>query len=124
MGLVHHSRYWVYFELGRTELLRNMGLAYRDLEEAGTFLVVARCSARFRAPARYDDLLTLTTTQEKIAAVRIDHSYQLNHNGDGKLVATGRTTLACVDGDGRVTSMPDTVIQRLSRPPDGREAAP
>ena len=117
MGLVHHSRYWVYFELGRTELLRNMGLAYRDLEEAGTILVVARCSAKFRAPARYDDLLTLTTRQEKLAAVRIDHSYRLNHSNDGKLIATGRTTLACIDGDGRLASMPQAVIEGLSHPP-------
>ena len=56
MGVLHHSRYWVYFEMGRTELLRTSGIAYRDLEEMGVLFVVVKCSASFKAPARDDDV--------------------------------------------------------------------
>ena len=57
MGYLHHAQYFVYFEQGRTELLRLNGVRYRDMESRGIFYVVARLECRFRAPARYDDLL-------------------------------------------------------------------
>lgn len=106
MGRLHHSRYWVYFEMGRTELLRAAGLRYRDLEEKGIFLVVARCSAAYRAGARVDDLLTLTTRLTRIGAVKIEHEYELRRE-DGTLVATAQTTLACVGPDGDIQPVPD-----------------
>lgn len=77
MGYLHHAQYLVYFELGRTELLRVNGVRYRELEERGIFYVVARLECRFKAPARYDDLLTLTTTTERLTPVRVEHSYRL-----------------------------------------------
>lgn len=107
MGAVHHSRYWVYFEMGRTELLRTRGVAYADLEREGVFFVVAKCAARFRAPARYDDLLTLRTTVTRTGAARIDHAYELHRAADGQLLVTAETTLACVDRDGRIIPIPD-----------------
>jgi len=109
MGSLHHSRFWVYFEMGRTELLRQCGVAYRDLEAAGVFFVVAKCSARFLAPARYDDLLRLTTRVTRMGAARIDHAYELVRQGDGIVVATAETTLACVGRDGRIIPIPDFV---------------
>ena len=109
MGSLHHSRFWVYFEMGRTELLRQAGAAYRDLEKAGVFFVVAKCSARFLAPARYDDLLVLTTRVTRMGAVRIDHAYELKRQADGVTVATAETTLACVDRAGAIIAIPDFV---------------
>jgi len=106
MGVVHHSWYWVYFEAGRTELLREQGTAYRDLEARGVFFVVAKCSAKFYAPARYDDVLTLTTRVAKLGRARIDHAYELRRKNDGELIATAETTLACVDRDGRLRPIP------------------
>lgn len=110
MGVLHHSRYWVYFEMGRTELLRARGAVYRDLEKAGVFFVVAKCSAKFLAPARYDDVLVLTTLLAKTGAARIDHAYELKRrkdSGDLELLATAETTLACVNRDGRIIPVPD-----------------
>ena len=107
MGVVHHSCYWVYFEMGRTELLRQAGAVYRDLEAAGVFFVVAKCSARFHAPARYDDVLVLTTRITKMGAARIDHAYELKRKSDGQLLVTAETTLACVNRDGQVIAIPD-----------------
>jgi acyl-CoA thioester hydrolase len=108
MGKLHHSQYWVYFEMGRTELLRSAGLRYRDLEEQGIYLVVARCSAAYRAPARVDDELTLTTRLTKLAAAKIEHAYELRRE-DGTLVATAETTLACVGPDGSIQPVPDAL---------------
>jgi acyl-CoA thioester hydrolase len=116
MGLLHHANYLVYFEQGRTELLRSLGLSYRDLEDQGYLLVLTKLEVRYRRPARYDDLLTLRTTVVKTTAVRIDHRYELFC--DGVLLAEGTTTLACVDREGRVQPLPDY----LRGPP--REPAP
>ena len=109
MGSLHHSRYWVYFEMGRTELLRAQGIAYRDLEAAGVFFVVAKCSAAFRAPAGYDDVLVLTTRVGRLGQARIDHAYELRRKGDGVLLATDQTTLACVDRGGQIIPIPDFI---------------
>lgn len=109
MGVLHHSRHWVYFEMGRTELLRRNNTAYSDLEKAGTLFVVAKCSARFMAPARYDDLLVLTTRVTRIGAVRIDHDYELKRKSDGMLLATAQTTLACVNRQGEMIHIPDSI---------------
>lgn len=111
MGVLHHSRYWVYFEMGRTELLRSQGVNYRDLEAAGVYFVVAKCSAKFHAPARYDDTLVLTTEVTRTGPARIDHAYRLCRKSDGVLIATAETTLACVDSDGRVQPIPEIVTQ-------------
>jgi acyl-CoA thioester hydrolase len=105
MGLLHHANYLIYFEQGRTELLRSQGLAYKDLEDQGYLLVITKAEVRFRRPARYDDLLTLRTTVERTTGVRIDHRYELFC--DGVLLTEGATTLACVDREGRPQVLPD-----------------
>jgi len=109
MGALHHSRFWVYFEMGRTELLRRGGVRYADLEKAGVFFVVAKCAARYLAPARYDDELTLTTRITRTGAARIDHAYELKRAADGLLLATAETTIACVDRDGQIIAIPEFV---------------
>ena len=105
MGLLHHANYLVYFEQGRTELLRARGLSYRDLEDQGYLLVLTRAQVRYRSPARYDDLLTLRTTVLRTTNVKIEHRYELLR--DGVLLAEGQTTLGCVNRDGQVQLLPD-----------------
>jgi len=116
MGVLHHSRYWVYFEMGRTELLRSQGIAYRDMEAAGVFFAVAKCSAKFISPARYDDVLILSTRITKMGAARIDHAYELRRKPtaptdppEGALIATAETTLACLDRNGQIIPIPDSM---------------
>ena len=104
MGLLHHANYLVYFEQGRTELLRGQGLSYRDIEDQGFFLVITRVQIRYKSPARYDDLVTLRTTVQRTTHVKIEHRYELTR--DGVLLAAGDTTLACVDRDGKVQALP------------------
>jgi acyl-CoA thioester hydrolase len=105
MGYLHHSRYFQYFEMGRTELLRSLGHSYADLERQGICFVVVRAEARFKAPARYDDELTLTTRVVRQTHVRIEHAYEVRR--DGQLLAEGTTTIACVGRDGQLRQIPD-----------------
>jgi acyl-CoA thioester hydrolase len=105
MGLLHHANYLVYFEQGRTELLRELGLSYRDLEDQGFLLVLTKVDVHYRRPARYDDLLTLRTTVVRTTMVRIDHKYEVFC--DGLLLADGSSTLACVDRQGRPQALPE-----------------
>ncbi len=105
MGLLHHANYLIYFEQGRTELLRAHGLSYKDLEDQGYLLVLTKIEVKYRWPARYDDLLTLKTTVIRTTTVRIDHRYELFC--EGRLLAEGTSTLACIDRDGRPQALPD-----------------
>ena len=109
MGLLHHANYLVYFEQGRTELLRQIGRSYKDVEDAGFFLVLAKVEVRYRQPARYDDLLTLRTTVTRRTPVRIEHEYQVLR--EGELLAEGSSTLACVDAKGNLQAMPDYLLE-------------
>ncbi len=113
MGLLHHANYLVYFEQGRTELLRSQGYTYRDMEDQGFLLVLVRAQVRYRRPARYDDLLTLRTSVARTTTVKIEHCYELLR--DGELLAEGETTLGCVDRDGRVQLLPE-FLRSISEP--------
>jgi len=105
-GVVHHSVYPVWFEMGRTELLRANGLAYKDLEAAGYLFVVVELHIHYRRPARYDQPLCLLTKCTRVTASRAEHSYLLTDSATGMVVAEGSTTLACVDRQGRLQRMP------------------
>jgi len=105
-GVVHHSVYPIWFEMGRTELLRANGLAYKDLEKAGVFFVVAHIEIRYRQPARYDEKLMLTTTCSEVTASKVVHSYKLTRACDGEVLAEGSSTLACVNSQGRIRRIP------------------
>jgi acyl-CoA thioester hydrolase len=104
MGYLHHSRFFQYFEIGRVELLRSMGHAYADLERQGIFFVVVKVECRYRAPARYDEEVQLTTRVKRQTHVRIDHTYELKR-GD-TLLADAATTIACVDRQGQLKEIP------------------
>lgn len=107
MGYLHHSKYFEYFEMGRTELLRLAGFRYRDLEARGVLFAVAKLECRFRAPAYYDDELTLTTKIERMTRARIDHSYQIRR--DGMVLCEASSTLACIDRSGSLIPIPDEI---------------
>jgi acyl-CoA thioester hydrolase len=104
MGYLHHSHYPVYFEQGRTELLRQRGITYREIEDQGFFLVVVRLECRFRKPARYDDVLRLRTIVSRVTPVRIEHRYEIHR--DDVLLTEGSSTLACVDHNGQLMELP------------------
>jgi len=105
-GVVHHSVYPIWFEMGRTELLRVNGLAYKDLEEAGVFFVVAELNIKYRRPAGYDEELELETRCSRVSASRVEHIYKLVRCNDRVILAEGRSVLACVDAQGKVCRVP------------------
>lgn len=104
MGLLHHANYFIYFEMGRTELLRTRGVSYKDVEDSGFLLVLVDLGCKYRRPARYDDLLTLRTSVQRVTHVKIVHRYELFR--DDELLAEGHSTLACIDRDGRPQALP------------------
>lgn len=105
MGYLHHSRYLQYFEMGRIELLRSHGISYADLERQGFFFVVVKVECQYRAPARYDEELRLTTRVVRQTHVRIDHAYELKR--EETLLAEAKTTIACVDRAGQLVQIPE-----------------
>lgn len=105
MGLLHHANYLIYFEQARTELLRDQGKTYKDVEDAGFFLVLTKFEVKYRSPAKYDDLLTIRTTVTRTTPIRIEHRYEVLC--ENRLIAEGSSTLACVDRDGKLQAMPE-----------------
>ncbi|MEE2938631.1 MAG: thioesterase family protein [Planctomycetota bacterium] len=110
MGFLHHAKYFSYFEIGRTELFRQSGGNYRQMEESGLFVVVVKAECRFSKPARYDDVLTIHTKLAKLSMAKIEHEYIASRSDE--ILAKGNVTLAVVDRDGRVQPIPDW-IQKL-----------
>ena len=107
MGVAHHTAYPVWFEMGRTELLRGDQISYRDLETQGFLIAVVKLNVQYKRPARYDDLLSLETSITDRGRATIDHAYQLHR--DGVLLTTATTTVVCVDRDGRPQPLPEVL---------------
>jgi acyl-CoA thioester hydrolase len=96
MGYCYYGNYAQYFEVGRVEALRELGLSYKEIEEKGFMLPVSSFSVKYLAPAFYDDLLTITTKIVNLKGVRLYFEYEIK-NEKGKLLATADTTLVFVD---------------------------
>lgn len=105
MGLLHHSRYYVYFEIARTEMYRASGGNYRDLEKSGVFFVVVETGCKYHKPAYYDDILHVTCTIIRVTRAKLVHEYRVMRGED--LLAVGHVTLAMVDSHGRVLPIPE-----------------
>jgi acyl-CoA thioester hydrolase len=112
MGFAHHRVHFVWFEIGRTELMRESGIPYAEVEAQGLFLPVIEASCAYRSPARYDDLLMVRTQLTEMSAARATFTYRIE-GADGKLVATGTTTHAAVDERGRPRRLPSSLRRLL-----------
>ena len=114
MGVAHHANHFIWFEIGRTELMRARGVTYRGLEEEGILLPVIEASCAYHAPARYDDLVRVRTRIESATAVRIAFEYRIESEADGRLLATGTTRHASVDRGGRPRRLPARMRELLA----------
>ncbi len=113
MGVVYHANYLVWFEVGRVELIRAMGLSYKQIEEAGCMIAVVEATARYRAPARYDDDLVVET---RLAASRgsvIRFEYRVVRPMDGTLLCEGHTVHVVVDREMKRARLPQKVAERF-----------
>lgn len=112
MGVVYHGSYLPWFEIGRTTLLREQGLPYRDLETAGYRLPVLEVGARYLKPALYDDRLEIVTTLREKPVLRIRLEYEIRRGEE--LLATGWTLHAFIDRQGRPVRPPATFAERMA----------
>jgi acyl-CoA thioester hydrolase len=102
MGVVYYANYLVWFEMGRTELLRQSGHTYGEFEKEGYVLPVIRCACEYKKPARYDDLVCIRTRISSISAVSIIFEYEIYCEKTGELLARGETKHAILTRDGRI----------------------
>jgi acyl-CoA thioester hydrolase len=109
MGVVYYANYFVWFEVGRTNLLRDSGWSYREMEAAGVALPVIETACQYRLPARYDDEIQIRTTGSLLSPVRLAFTYDVRRPADDALLATGRTVHAAVDRSGRPCRLPERV---------------
>jgi len=108
MGVVYHSNYLIWFEVGRVELMRSLGFDYKRMElDDDTYIVVADVHCRYHHPARYDELLTVRTRILEAKNRILKFGYELFRQSDNKLLATGDTTHVSCRRDGRVTHFPE-----------------
>jgi acyl-CoA thioester hydrolase len=112
MGVVYHANYLPWFEIGRTTLLKEIGISYRDLEAEGFRLPVLEVSARYLRPARYDDALEVLTVLKERPLVRIRLEYEVRRGEE--LLATGQTVHAFVDREGGIVRPPAWVTRRFA----------
>lgn len=130
MGVVHHAAYIPWLEMGRTELLRDAGVSYAELEAAGVFLVIVKLECSYKRPAYYDDLVEVRTRVVGGSRVKIRHEYEVVRAEEGvaagggegggsnlvqrrvagEVLMTGSSMLACVGRDGRVAGMPEWLV--------------
>ena len=109
MGVVYYANYFVWFEVGRTDWLRQTGWTYREMERDGVSLPVIEAQCEYRQPARYDDEIEIATSGTLITPVRVRFDYALSRAGDDTAIAAGHTVHAAVDPDGRPCRLPDRV---------------
>jgi len=116
MGVVYYANYFVWFEVGRTELLRSLGWSYREMEADGVGLPVIEAHCDYRQPARYDDELEIRTKGELISAVRVAFEYEVVRRCDDVITAIGRTVHAAVNNGGKPCRLPERVRALLGTP--------
>ena len=113
MGVVYHGNYAQYFEMGRVEWLRNLGLSYAYMEKNGIMLPVVSLTLNYKKPARYDDLLIVRTILKKQESVKIEFDYEI-YSEEGELLTTGNSVLVFVDmKTGRPVLPPDYVLEKI-----------
>jgi len=115
MGIAHHSNYIVWFEVGRTDLCRETGFPYAEIERRGYVLVVAEAGCRYRAPFRYDEEVRVRTAVEEWGSRGLTFSYEL-YGGDGALHASGFTSHVWVSRETRKPVRVDEEIERAFAP--------
>ena len=109
MGVVYHTNYLIWCEVGRTDLIRARGMSYADMERAGVGLAVSELSARFHSAARYDDMIRVRTTVAEIRSRGITFDYVISRAESGDRLVTARTALISIDASGRPVALPAPV---------------
>ncbi len=124
MGMVYYANYFVWFEIGRVELLRQMGFAYKEMErEDDSHIVVAEAHCRYLRPARYDDLLSIRTRIAEARSRTLRFAYEILNQATGERLATGETTHVVCNRHGRPKSLPAKYRKLFATPHPAPSAA-
>jgi acyl-CoA thioester hydrolase len=115
MGLVYYANYLRWFEMGRNEWLRTLGVTYREVEESGTFAPVTEAYCHYVVPARYDDWIVVETDVEYIRKASIKFVYQVLREADAEKLVEGHTVHAFVNAEGRVVPAPSVLLDGMER---------
>ncbi len=115
MGRAYYGAYFAWCEVGRVELLRNIGASYAEMEERGFFLPVIEAHALYRAPAAYDEPITVTTRLVSAGHSRVEFASTVYAREDGRTIAEGLVTLACIGPDGKPKRLPAEFKERIGR---------
>jgi acyl-CoA thioester hydrolase len=111
MGVVYHSNYFIWFEVGRVELLRQLGFSYREMErEDSCFIAVVDARCRYKAPARYDDEIVIRTRLKNVRESLVHFGYEAVRETDATLLAEGETTHIVTDAEMKVTIIPEKYL--------------
>ena len=113
MGVVYHTHYLIWFEVGRGEYMRQKGGDYADFEAQGFYLPVSEVDARFIAPARYGDLIIIRTWTEELRSRSLTFAYEVVMQETGQVLVTGRSRHICTDREGRVKVIPKRMKELL-----------
>jgi acyl-CoA thioester hydrolase len=113
MGVVYHTNYLIWCEIGRTDFIRTSGSTYAELERRGVLLAVSEASIRYHAPARYDDLIRVQTRLAAVRSRAVTFDYVITNGETGDRLASARTALVCLDRAGRPVTMPEDFRQHL-----------
>ena len=114
MGVVYYANYLVWFEVGRTEWLRDTGWSYREMERDGITLPVIEAHCEYRQPARYDDELTIATRATLVTPIRIRFDYEVARRAHDAIAAAGYTVHAALDVNGKPCRLPSGVREMFA----------
>jgi acyl-CoA thioester hydrolase len=106
MRVVYHANYLVWCEIGRTDLIRRLGTSYADIEKQGIALAVVDASLRYHAAAKYDDLIRVRTVLREARSRSVTFEYTVENAETGARLVSARTTLAAINGDGKLVALP------------------
>ena len=113
MGIVYYANYLRWFERGRAEFLRQIGLPYAAIEKAGFHFPVAEINCRYAQPARYDDVIQIETELVELGRASLSFNYRITRQADHSSLATGSTKHACIDHSGRVRRIPKILLDAV-----------
>lgn len=113
MGVVYHANYLVWCEMGRTDLIRQLGMSYADLERQGVGLAVIDASVRYHAAARYDNLIRVRTVLTSVRSRTVSFDYTIEDATTGMRLASASTALASLNGEGKLVALPDGIRKVL-----------
>lgn len=113
MGIVYHANYAVWFEVGRGDFFREIGLPYSESEKRGAYFPVTELHVRFHAPAHYEDEVLVETRVAEVRSRGITFDYKARNADSGQLLASGTTVHICTDASSKVRLVPEEVLSRL-----------